>query len=239
MDLTPELMGLNDEPTNKGSSEKTEPKWGISELTPATEIQMLKGFEWKNDEAPKLRLDEDGYFRDETGAYILFRSGVTGNLPLEQTEVTDLFNSRLDTNLFRQYQRSTLGKGLYTGNTPQAYPVSAGDPNRHMYAIRVPLAEDDIFDSTNLDIENDPPELASKRLAILALSTRLTLHPTENVFEYLYGGKKGVKLFAELPYHLFYGEKLYADVSDENKLGPKWVLIRSQGINDVEVLGRN
>ncbi len=241
MILTPEEIDFSGYSVRSTGNEveRTSISRNLSELTPATEILMLKGYEWKNGEVPNLRLDEDGYFRDETGAFILFRSGVTGELPLDQTGVTNLFNSRLDENLLKQYQRSTLGKGLYTGNTPQAYPIAEGDPNRHMYAIRIALQPEDIFDATDLDLKNTPPEVVSKKIAILALSTRLVMHPPERVFEHLYGGKNAVKLLTELPYHLAYGEKLYSEVGDKEKLGPKWMLIRSQAINDVEVIGMN
>ena len=241
--VSPELDSIksivpSDLPENI-SVNKTNLEKLFNEFTLASEIEIFKNFEWKDGEIPEVKLGEDGFFYERDGSIILFRSGLTGNVPLEETKIDNLFNSSLDANAFTRWKRSTLGQGLYTGNSPYAYPIAEGNPDRHIYIMSVNLSPEEVFDCTKIDFSSEPVETYTRKLAVLALESRIFLHPPESGFQYLYGDSSAIKLHTELPYQLFYGDKLKAKIGEEEEIPARWMLLRGKRIQDAKILGKS
>lgn len=204
----------------------------------ADKLEMFADFDWGAEGPPDIRLRSDGFFEDSNGRILLIRSSVTDK-PLEDIAVTDLFNSSFSGSSFQNWKRSTLGEGLYTGNTPQAYPLHKDNPGIHTYALAATIEEDDILDCTNIDFSGtEDPSITSRKLATLALETRLVLQPTERFFKNLYRESKAVKLYPELPYEIFYGRQLHAKMCETESIPPRWMLLRDWKNIDIAVLGR-
>ncbi len=202
-------------------------------FTPANEIPLLKDFQWTG-EIPNFRLRKDGFFEDDQGNLIIFRTGLTADQPLAQTQINDLFNSDKNSPI-TTYLRSTLGEGLYTANMPNAYKIGE-NPNLHVYMLKVKIASDRIFDCTQLEKDEDS-NIAIRKLAVMGLGTRLVLHPPESVFKMIYQDAQAIKLFPELPYYLAHGKNLYAQVEDQ-QVAPRWLLVRDLENTQVGILGK-
>jgi len=204
----------------------------------ADKLEMFADFDWGVEGPPNIRLRSDGFFEDSNGRIILIRSSATDK-PLEDIAITDLFNSSFDGSSFQKWKRSTLGEGLYTGNTLQAYPLHKSESGTHAYMLAATIEKTDTFDCTEIDFsEAGDNSVTLRKLATLALGARIVLQPTERFFKSLYGENKAIKLFPELPYEIFYGRQLYAKMCETESIPPRWMLLRDWQSMNIAVLGR-